>query len=66
MGWNFNVGHCLIGVQVQSYREEGLGCFFRGLGTTLCRAFVVNGCIFASYELCMKALSPDSGQTALK
>lgn len=53
---------CSNGVQAQSYREEGLSVFTRGLGTTLSRAFIVNGVIFASYELCMKALSSGCGQ----
>lgn len=36
---------------MQSYRAQGPGVFFRGLGTTLGRAFVVNGAIFSAYEL---------------
>lgn len=35
---------------VRSYRGEGGGVFFRGLGTTLARAFLVNGAIFSVYE----------------
>ena len=47
---------CAYAAQVQSYREEGLQVFFRGLGTTLGRAFVVNGVIFAAYELSISLL----------
>lgn len=38
--------HCAA----ESYRQEGRGVFFRGLGTTLCRAFVVNAVLFSVYE----------------
>ena len=30
---------------VQSYRSEGLGSFFRGIGPTLCRAAPVNAMV---------------------
>ena len=53
-----SVVRCFGDVQVQSYHSEGLSVFAKGLGTTLLRAFVVNGFIFAAYELCMDALSP--------
>ncbi len=43
-------------VQTESYRAEGLRVFSKGLGTTLSRAFVVNGVIFATYELCMTGM----------
>ena len=35
---------------VRSYQGEGPGVFIRGLGTTLARAFLVNGAIFSVYE----------------
>jgi solute carrier family 25 carnitine/acylcarnitine transporter 20/29 len=35
----------------RSYAAEGARVFFRGLGATLCRAFLVNGAIFSAYEL---------------
>jgi solute carrier family 25 carnitine/acylcarnitine transporter 20/29 len=41
---------------VQSYREEGMQVFFRGLGTTVCRAFLVNSVLFSVYEACMHAM----------
>ncbi|KAL4459023.1 hypothetical protein ABPG75_013888 [Micractinium tetrahymenae] len=41
----------------QAYAAEGLAPFFRGLSTTLGRAFLVNGAIFTSYELSHKLLS---------
>lgn len=40
----------------ESYRLEGPGVFFRGLGTTLCRAFLVNAVLFSVYEATLKAL----------
>ncbi|KAL4421041.1 hypothetical protein ABPG77_007516 [Micractinium sp. CCAP 211/92] len=41
----------------QSYATEGTTPFFRGLSTTLGRAFLVNGAIFTAYELSHKLLS---------
>jgi solute carrier family 25 carnitine/acylcarnitine transporter 20/29 len=40
----------------ESYRLEGPGVFFRGLGTTLCRAFLVNAVLFSVYEGTLKGL----------
>ena len=44
--------HCAL----ESYRDEGVSVFFRGLGTTLSRAFVVNAVLFSVYEASMHAL----------
>ncbi|CAL8463178.1 g2712 [Coccomyxa elongata] len=44
--------HCAA----ESYRQEGRGVFFRGLGTTLCRAFVVNAVLFSVYEAALQGL----------
>ncbi len=44
--------HCAA----ESYREEGMSVFFRGLGTTLGRAFLVNAVLFSIYEASMHAL----------
>lgn len=44
--------HCAA----ESYRQEGPGVFVRGLGTTLCRAFVVNAVLFSVYEAALKVL----------
>ncbi|KAF7800791.1 mitochondrial arginine transporter BAC2 [Senna tora] len=41
----------------QSIREEGYDVLWRGLGTTVGRAFVVNGAVFAGYEIAMRSLS---------
>lgn len=41
----------------QAYAAEGAAPFFRGLSTTLGRAFLVNGAIFTAYELSHKLLS---------
>lgn len=41
-----------------SAREEGNQVFWRGLGPSLARAFLVNGAIFSAYELSLRYLSP--------
>ncbi len=46
----------------KSYQAEGLGVFFKGLGATLSRAFVVNGAIFTMYEFTHGLLSHGSQQ----
>ncbi|KAL6144711.1 hypothetical protein ACLB2K_055402 [Fragaria x ananassa] len=38
----------------KSVREDGHGVLWRGLGTAVSRAFLVNGVIFAAYELALK------------
>lgn len=43
-----------------SARQEGNQVFWRGLGPSLARAFVVNGAIFSAYELSLRYLSPPS------
>lgn len=40
----------------QSVRKEGLGVLWRGLGTTVARAFVVNGAIFSGYEVALRCI----------
>ncbi len=40
----------------QSLANEGRDVFFKGLSTTLARAFLVNGAIFSAYELAHKSL----------
>ncbi|CAL5229635.1 g12999 [Coccomyxa viridis] len=39
------------------YAAEGARAFARGLGTTLCRAFIVNAVLFSGYETALQALS---------
>jgi solute carrier family 25 carnitine/acylcarnitine transporter 20/29 len=46
----------------RSVREEGLPVLWRGLGTAVARAFVVNGAIFSAYELALRFLASGSGQ----
>ncbi|KAJ1281922.1 hypothetical protein BS78_03G010400 [Paspalum vaginatum] len=46
----------------RSVREEGLPVLWRGLGTAVARAFVVNGAIFSSYELALRFLDSGGGQ----
>ncbi|XP_057967026.1 mitochondrial arginine transporter BAC2 [Malania oleifera] len=40
----------------KSVREEGYSVLWRGLGTAVSRAFVVNGAIFAAYEITLRCL----------
>ncbi|KAL4039246.1 hypothetical protein IC575_002896 [Cucumis melo] len=40
----------------KSVREEGYRVLWRGLGTAVARAFVVNGAIFAAYEITLRCL----------
>jgi solute carrier family 25 carnitine/acylcarnitine transporter 20/29 len=40
----------------QTFRQEGLGGFWRGIGPTLLRAAPVSAGTFATVELTMKAL----------
>ncbi|KAL6627160.1 hypothetical protein ACP70R_030886 [Stipagrostis hirtigluma subsp. patula] len=46
----------------KSVREEGLPVLWRGLGTAVARAFVVNGAIFSAYELAVRFLAGGNGQ----
>jgi solute carrier family 25 (mitochondrial carnitine/acylcarnitine transporter), member 20/29 len=36
---------------LQSYRNEGFGTFFRGIGPTLCRAAPVNAMVYPRSDL---------------
>ncbi|KAJ6715215.1 MITOCHONDRIAL BASIC AMINO ACIDS TRANSPORTER-RELATED [Salix viminalis] len=40
----------------RSVQEEGYGVLWRGLGTAVARAFVVNGTVFAAYEIALRCL----------
>ncbi|KAH7547289.1 hypothetical protein FEM48_Zijuj01G0293900 [Ziziphus jujuba var. spinosa] len=40
----------------KSVEEEGYNVLWRGLGTAVTRAFVVNGAIFAAYEIALRCL----------
>uniref|UniRef100_A0ACD5VC52 Uncharacterized protein n=1 Tax=Avena sativa TaxID=4498 RepID=A0ACD5VC52_AVESA len=46
----------------KSVREEGFPVLWRGLGTAVARAFVVNGAIFSAYELALRFLVRNDGQ----
>ncbi|CAO2205104.1 unnamed protein product [Urochloa humidicola] len=46
----------------RSVREEGLPVLWRGMGTAVARAFVVNGAIFSAYELALRFLATSSEQ----
>ncbi|KAI9107816.1 hypothetical protein K1719_021152 [Acacia pycnantha] len=41
----------------KSIREEGHCVLWRGIGTAVGRAFIVNGAVFAAYEIAMRSLS---------
>ncbi|KAJ0755930.1 putative mitochondrial carrier protein [Helianthus annuus] len=40
----------------QSVRTDGAGVLFRGLGSTLFRAFIVNGSVFTAYEMALRCI----------
>ncbi|XVF86607.1 hypothetical protein PTKIN_Ptkin18bG0056000 [Pterospermum kingtungense] len=40
----------------KSVKQEGYGVLWRGLGTAVTRAFVVNGAIFSAYEIALRCL----------
>lgn len=40
----------------RSVKEEGYSVLWRGLGTAVARAFVVNGAIFSAYEIALRCL----------
>ncbi|GJN38169.1 hypothetical protein PR202_gb27185 [Eleusine coracana subsp. coracana] len=46
----------------RSVREEGFPVLWRGLGTAVARAFVVNGAIFSAYELALRFLASGNDQ----
>ncbi|KAH9300913.1 hypothetical protein KI387_012496 [Taxus chinensis] len=49
----------------KSVREEGFKVLWRGLGTAVARAFVVNGAIFAAYETALRFFNPQTDDHAL-
>lgn len=40
----------------KSVKAEGYGVLWRGIGTAVSRAFVVNGAVFAAYEIALRCL----------
>ncbi|KMZ65787.1 Mitochondrial carrier protein [Zostera marina] len=58
--------HGVIDCIRKSVREEGHQVLFRGLGTAVGRAFVVNGAIFTAYEIGMRCLITDSSGGGMK
>ncbi|XP_021298564.1 mitochondrial arginine transporter BAC2 [Herrania umbratica] len=40
----------------KSVKHDGFGVLWRGLGTAVARAFVVNGAIFSAYEIALRCL----------
>ncbi|KAL4583899.1 hypothetical protein LXL04_008484 [Taraxacum kok-saghyz] len=47
----------------KSVRNDGYGVLFRGLGTAVSRAFVVNGAIFTAYETALRVFFNNGGDT---
>ncbi|KAK1436850.1 hypothetical protein QVD17_02634 [Tagetes erecta] len=45
----------------KSVRNDGTGVLFRGLGSTVFRAFIVNGSVFTAYETALRFIS-NNGQ----
>ena len=45
----------------KSVKEEGYSVLWRGLGTAIARAFVVNGAVFSAYELSLRCLFSNGG-----
>lgn len=48
------IAHCLR----RSVEEEGLTVLWRGLGTAVTRAYLVNGAIFSAYEMTLRFINP--------
>lgn len=49
----------------KSVQEEGLPVLWRGLGTAVARAFLVNGAIFSAYELALRCFFPQTPDQVL-
>ncbi|XP_073146930.1 mitochondrial arginine transporter BAC2-like [Henckelia pumila] len=49
--------HCFTSI----VKEEGYNVLWRGLGTAVARAFIVNGTIFTAYEIALRCLFHDNG-----
>ncbi|GAB2228112.1 hypothetical protein Droror1_Dr00009942 [Drosera rotundifolia] len=57
----------IIDCYTKSVRQEGHGVLWRGLGTAVSRAFVVNGAIFMAYELSLRCLfSPKRHESGIQ
>ncbi|KAG8379939.1 hypothetical protein BUALT_Bualt07G0141800 [Buddleja alternifolia] len=50
----------------RSVREEGYNVMWRGLGTTVARAFVVNGAIFTAYETALRFVFNNNNHAAIQ
>ncbi|XP_042496645.1 mitochondrial arginine transporter BAC2-like [Macadamia integrifolia] len=50
----------------KSVKEEGFGVLWRGLGTAIARAFVVNGAIFAAYEISLRCFFSDNSSGSIQ
>ncbi|XP_020270000.1 mitochondrial arginine transporter BAC2 isoform X2 [Asparagus officinalis] len=52
----------IVDCLVKSVRDEGYPVLWRGLGTAVARAFIVNGAIFSAYELGLRFMVNNSNQ----
>jgi len=50
----------------KSVRAEGYSVLWRGLGTAVARAFVVNGAVFSAYELALRFLDSNNHRIMLE
>ncbi|XP_043698813.1 mitochondrial arginine transporter BAC2-like [Telopea speciosissima] len=50
----------------KSVQEEGFRVLWRGLGTAIVRAFVVNGAIFAAYEVSLRCLFTNNNHGSIQ
>ncbi|KAK6914893.1 Mitochondrial substrate/solute carrier [Dillenia turbinata] len=48
----------------KSVKQDGYSVLFRGLGTAVTRAFVVNGAIFTAYETALRCLFNNNGHSS--
>lgn len=54
--------HGIVDCFHKSVREEGYSVLWRGLGTAVARAFIVNGAIFSAYELALRFMVSNNHQ----
>ncbi|XP_022842653.1 mitochondrial arginine transporter BAC2-like [Olea europaea var. sylvestris] len=51
---------------IRSVKEEGYSVLWRGLGTAVARAFLVNGAIFTGYETALRCIFHNNNQAAIQ
>ncbi|KAI3455424.1 hypothetical protein Pfo_012087 [Paulownia fortunei] len=50
----------------RSVKQEGYSVLWRGLGTAVARAFVVNGAVFTAYETALRCIYNNNDQAAIQ